>query len=290
MRGLVFSIDDAYVVPFKVLWHSLIKTDSIPRKTPIFILHENSLSQRSIQDLTILISREAFDCLFVDASPLLPDNLPLKDGDHVSKATFYRLYVASILPESIKSVVYLDSDAIVIRSIRALFDLKLSAPVAAVDALSPCNALRTWGDISGSYFQAGVLIIDINSWREDNYEKVFEKILKYDRNKIKWWDQCILNLAFKDNWHRLPVWYNVCGSVRLIVDPEQIKLHARFLHLDGSEKPWKTFSRQSHFLQWYETYRQAFGSSFDVTDLMRKRLQSKVQRFLKKFGGQNSKY
>ena len=68
MRGLVFSIDDAYVVPFKVLWHSLIKTDSIPRETPIFILHESSLSKKSIQDLTILIGREAFDCLFVDAS------------------------------------------------------------------------------------------------------------------------------------------------------------------------------------------------------------------------------
>lgn len=276
MRGLVFSIDDAYVMPFKVLWHSLIKTDSIPLNTPVFILHESSLSQGSIDELTKLIGNNGFNCSFIDATSLLPDDLPIKDGDHVSKATFYRLYVASVLPESITSVVYLDSDAFVLRSIKPLFDLKLTAPVAAVDHLSPSNALRLWGDISGTYFQAGVLIIDIDAWRTANYESVFKKILREERSKIQWWDQCVLNLAFNENWQRLPIWYNVCASVRKIVDLDQIESRGCFIHLDGSGKPWKIFSRQAHFLHWYDAYSQAFGASFNIRALFRKRVRSKV--------------
>ena len=287
MRGLVFSIDDAYVMPFKVLWHSLIKTDSIPLNTPVFILHERSLSQGSIDELTNLIGNNGFACSFVDATPLLPGDLPIKDSDHVSKATFYRLYVASILPDNIKSVVYLDSDALVVRSIIALFYRELSAPVAAVDHLTPWNGLRLWGDISGSYFQAGVLIIDIDAWRKANYESVFWKILRDERSKIQCWDQCVLNIAFKDNWQRLPIWYNVSNRVRQLVDPERIDICGCFIHLDGAGKPWNSFSRKAHFLQWYEAYEQTFSSPFDVSALLRMRVRSKLQKLFRKVVGRN---
>ena len=221
MRALVFSIDNAYVMPFKVLWHSLVLSDSIPGNTPVFILHDKDFSQYSIDELSFLIANNGFSCSFINASSFLPADLPIEDDDHVSLATFYRLYAARILPKDVKSAVYLDSDTLAVRSIRHLFQVELTSPVAAVDHLTQTDALRIWGDVSGCYFQAGVLVINIEAWRKNDYERDFELIIQNNRDRIKFWDQCILNIAFKDNWQRLPVWYNVCGMVRYYIDAKK---------------------------------------------------------------------
>lgn len=284
MRGLVFSIDDAYVMPFKVLWHSLMKTESVPAETPVYILHEDTLTQSSVTDLIDFIGQGGFHVTFINANSRVPDDLPVAENDHVSKATFYRLYVASILPEDMDSVVYMDSDAVVIRSIKDLFEINLTHPIAAVDHLSPANALRLWGDNSGNYFQAGVLLIDLDDWRAANYEPTFARILAEDRHRILWWDQCVLNLAFEDNWQRLPVWFNVHASVRKTLDPSRLHNESRFLHLDGSGKPWKHILKTYQARRWYEAYQDAFGVAFNVEPIRRplwKHAGSKMKKILR---------
>jgi lipopolysaccharide biosynthesis glycosyltransferase len=282
MRALVFSIDDAYVMPFKVLWHSLMKTESVPAQTPIFILHEDSLSKNSIQDLTIFLLKYKRIGVFLNAQNFVPDSVPL--SDHISKATYYRLYIASILPDDITSVVYLDSDAVIVRSVRELFDLTLTCPIAAADHFSPENAFRLWGEKSGTYFQAGVLVIDLNVWRTQRYEHVFSLILSDESDRILWWDQDVLNIAFKDQWQRLPVWFNVCNQIRKELDEQLICSQVRFMHLDGSGKPWKFLGKTPQALQWYEAYAQCFGQSFNQSALRRplwRRLGSVLRRLLK---------
>jgi lipopolysaccharide biosynthesis glycosyltransferase len=282
MRAIVFSIDDAYVMPFKVLWNSLMKTESIPAETPIFILHEDALSGDSICDLTAFFAKYHRGCVFLNAQEFVPGDVPL--SHHISKATYYRLFIASILPDTISSVVYLDSDAVVVRSVRGLFELNLTQPIAAADHFSPGNAFRLWGDQSGTYFQAGVLVIDLNAWRSLGYEEVFGSILRNESARILWWDQDVLNIAFRDQWQRLPVWFNVCNQVRTELDAETILSHARFVHLDGSVKPWKFCVGGSHASQWYEAYKQCFGHPFNkraIQPSLWRRLGSWVKRSLK---------
>lgn len=261
MRGLVFSIDDAYVMPFKVLWHTLIKTDSIPSNTPIFILHADTLSTESIEDLKLFSERHGRLISFLNAEHFVPNDVPL--SHHISKATYYRLYISSILPTNISSVVYLDSDALVVSSIRYLFTLELNMPLAAIDHLSPQDSFRLFGEMSGSYFQAGVLVIDLDIWRAQEIEKIFNKILREERNRIHWWDQDVLNIAFEGKWQRLPLWFNVCNQVRKIVDARVIQSNVRFIHLDGSSKPWRLYSSEAHAKSWYAAYEDCFGSPFD---------------------------
>jgi lipopolysaccharide biosynthesis glycosyltransferase len=284
MRGVVFSIDDAYVMPFKVLWHSLMKTRSLPSKTPVFILHEDTLAKSSITELTEFIDLGSYGVSFINTSSRLPDDLPLAENDHVSRATFYRLYVASVLPDEIESVVYLDSDAVVSRSIRYLFEIELTHPVAAVDALSPYDQLRVWGNHSGNYFGAGVLIIDLNIWRSSDCESLFNKILSNERSRISWWDQCVLNIAFENNWQRLPIWFNVTRYVVRSVDPTLLNTESRFLHFDGGEKPWKYNVDAPHASCWYQSYSECFGKPFDRSVLKRllwTRLGGAIKRILK---------
>ncbi len=172
MRALVFSIDDAYVMPFKVLWHSMMKTESIPDEVPVFIMYSETLSPHSIRNVAEFLTKYGRAAAFKDTRSFVPYDVPL--SHHISKASYYRLFVASTLPEEITSMVYLDIDAVVIRSIRELFDLKLTHPLAAADHMIPRAAFRLWGDLGGDYFQAGVLIADLDQWRANKLEEKFK--------------------------------------------------------------------------------------------------------------------
>ena len=281
-RGLVFSIDDAYCMPFKVLWHSLIKTDSIPSKTPIFMLHEDSLSAKSIEDLKLFSEKYGRSITFLNVQRFVPNDLPL--SHHFSRASYFRLYVASILPSNISSVVYLDLDTVAVSSIRHLFELKMNLPLAAIDHMSPQNAFRMFGERSGNYFQSGVLVIDLDIWRAEDVEQRFAKILREEKNRILWLDQDILNIAFEGRWQRLPLWFNVCNHVRKEIDEKVVESNVRLVHLDGGGKPWKFYSFEAHAKCWYLAYEDCFGKPFDrklITKPFFERILIVIKRIIK---------
>lgn len=283
MRALVFSIDDAYVMPFKVLWHSLMKTSSVPDRTPVFILHTETLSELSISDLKKFLEKYERAACFKDARAYIPDDLPL--SHHVTKATYYRLYLASILPDDIDSAVYLDADAVVLRSVCHLFEVVLTKPLAAVDHMAPMEGFRLWGELSGQYFQAGVLVVDVSRWRADNYEAMFAEILTMQRDRILWHDQDVLNIAFENNWQRLPVWYNVCRYIRHALGDTKMRGETCFLHYDGSAKPWKVLQNTWSADAWYRTYEEAFARDFKKRQIhgsLKKRVLTRVISFLRR--------
>lgn len=282
MRALVFSIDDAYVMPFKVLLHSLMKTESVPDDVPFFILHAESLSSDSIRDVSEFLKKYGRTAIFKDARSFVPDDVPL--GHHISKATYYRLFVASVLPKEITSVVYLDSDAVVIRTIRELFELPLTCSIAAADHMSPGNAFRLWGGLVGNYFQAGVMLVDLNRWRKIQVEKTFKRILVEERDRILWWDQDVLNIAFETDWQRLPIWYNLSRKARSEIPEAAAQEYGCFLHLDGSGKPWKLYSKDWVADAWYALYLEIFGEEFNKKSIQRpiwKRSLSASKRIVK---------
>jgi len=269
MRALAFSIDDAYVMPFKVLFHSLIETDSLPKDIPIFVLHEDSLSAPSKEDIAVFLARYGRSVRFVDACGYIPDDLPLAEDDHVSRATFFRLFVGSILPPEVTSLVYLDSDMVAIRSVRILFELPIHAPLAAVDHVSHWNALRLWGEKGGTYFQAGVLVIDLGVWRSKDVESRFIALMRNERKRIRWWDQDVLNLAFRDEWQRLDIWLNVAHLALAVVSERDAAASARFLHYDGPAKPWNSDAERPLVRRWYDAYKSCFGRAFDLRAVRR---------------------
>ena len=259
----VFSIDDAYVMPFQVFFHSLQTTKSIPTGTPIFILHTASLSSHSIQGVETFLFRYGRRATFLDASHIIPADLPIRPGDHVSPATFYRLFIAEILPPEIDQAVYLDADMLALRSIADLFELQVQALVAAADQCNPCEGIRLWGERNGTYFNAGVLVIPVKIWRQQGLLQQFLHILATERQRIIWHDQDILNITLADNWQRLPVWYNVDVAVVYALPGPMVEEHAALIHFSGKKKPWNALNPSPFTNNWDLAYEGLFGQRFD---------------------------
>jgi lipopolysaccharide biosynthesis glycosyltransferase len=261
--ALVFSIDDDFLLPFKVLFNSLENTNSIPGETQIFILHGEELETKSITDLNIYFQSFKREAIFLNPTHLLPSNLPYRASDHVSLATYYRLFISEILPAEIDYVVYLDSDMLALRSISNLFTDYTCDWIAAVDHCSPQDGIRIWGDRGGSYFQAGVLVIPLATWRREKIIDRFLEVIQNHNDEIKWWDQDVLNIVFRDCWQRIPIWYNVTSSIHGIYNYSQIEKFAILIHYSGDRKPWNFFTPSPYTTLWDNGYLAAFGVTFD---------------------------
>ena len=271
-----------------VTLHTLLKNGNVPKSSGIFVIHDSSLGMKSRGRIQKFASEHARSVAFLNAAGRIPAGLPLSPSDHVTEATFFRLFAATLLPPDITSVLYLDCDLLVRQDIGGLLEVPVSSPVAAADHLSPPDEIRLWGPLGGAYFQAGVLIINLDSWRANEADANFVQIAHRERHRIRWWDQDILNLAFANAWERLEIWNNVGFRVVETFPKEVVDRCARIVHFDGADKPWVIDKPRAFRDEWFREYRDVFGRPFDMRrvrqPLIRRGLVAIVRR-LRRFLG-----
>jgi lipopolysaccharide biosynthesis glycosyltransferase len=108
------------------------------------------------------------------------------------------LLIGELLPQEITRAIYLDVDIFVQADLYKLWTTNLpeNKVIAAVNNdnfQDNINRLALSGHI---YFNAGVMLIDLNRWRAlDLYNKALH-IVKNNEIAILWWDQDILNFIF----------------------------------------------------------------------------------------------
>jgi lipopolysaccharide biosynthesis glycosyltransferase len=269
----IFSLDNSYELPFKVFFHTLNETSSIPIEVEIFILHTDSLAEEAMGRIQSFINGYGREAFFLNVKEYIPSDLPLAPGDHVSSATFYRLFIGEILPKRIETAIYLDSDMVAIRSIAPLFSIRLDQSlIAAVDHCSPRDQLRLWGEKGGTYFQAGVLVIPTDKWRSQNLSRIFIHNMQKNKQSICWWDQDILNISLRGKWRRLPIWMNVCRELQMTIPEEMINKDACLIHYSGQNKPWNSRSWLMHDKHWLKAYKRLHGKEFHAADVTKDRL------------------
>ena len=136
-------------------------------------------------------------------------------------ATYYRCILAEILPNDIDRLLYLDCDIVILGSIKSYWLTTLDGiGVAAVEDIG-CKEEGRYEilkyPMEDSYFNAGVLMINLKYWREHHvgsacieyYHKYPERILFNDQdllNSILHKDKVLVNLYWnvQDGFYRNP--------------------------------------------------------------------------------------
>lgn len=131
---------------------------------------------------------------------------------HYTKATYCRLFLPELLPESVDKILYLDTDVIVRHDITPLWETDISQHhAAAVEDLGmKSNYVESLGiPLERLYFNAGVLLMNLRKWREDN---TGGKCLDYALNPPKplvFVDQDALNVTLQGKWLPVDLKWNV---------------------------------------------------------------------------------
>ena len=164
--------------------------------------------------------------------------------------SFYRCVLASILPSTISRVIYLDSDTLVLGSLKELWDTNLNqlALAGVQDTVSPNPSYfeRLQYAPSYNYINGGVLLLNLAYWRKHNIEQQCIKYYQQYPDRIILNDQDILNALLYDQKVLIDIKWNVQDDFyrnNRYTSPAwkpsytDAILHPIILHYSG-RKPW----------------------------------------------------
>jgi lipopolysaccharide biosynthesis glycosyltransferase len=182
---------------------------------------------------------------------------PVAWPSHLTAATLLRLQLPSVLKD-IDRVVYLDCDLVVLNDIATLYDTDLSDfPLAACldfwltgappfappgwdvgewhKFLNEVVSLADWK----TYFNAGVLVMDLNRFRDTGLVHAAEEFLEQTNYKTPFVDQEALNHVVDGAFVRLDSRWNVLAALG----------HSNpwIIHYAGPNKPWSCEGRPIPF-------------------------------------------
>ncbi|KAL0419943.1 UNVERIFIED_CONTAM: putative galacturonosyltransferase-like 4 [Sesamum radiatum] len=101
---------------------------------------------------------------------------------------YARIYLGEILPQEVKRLIYLDSDIVMVDNVAKLWGVDLKENVLAAPEYCHANFTRYfsqefWSDSELSrtfegrqpcYFNTGVMVVDVEKWRNGNYTQKVE--------------------------------------------------------------------------------------------------------------------
>jgi lipopolysaccharide biosynthesis glycosyltransferase len=180
--------------------------------------------------------------------------------EHISKVTFARLLIPRVFPQAVRRILYLDADMLILDDLGELFATDLGAHVvgAVADHLDTEIKEHLPGTEGAprvaSYFNAGVLLIDLERWRE---ERISELALDYLRTnpRTPFSDQDALNVACDRRWKGLNPRWNFIDFYRTarIADMDAQSRPA-IVHFATCYKPWN-YSYSNVNAPFYDTFR-----------------------------------
>jgi HAD superfamily hydrolase (TIGR01549 family) len=231
------SSDDAYSAYISTAIASIC---SNTKKNIGFFILDSGIGKEN-KDKIAKITEKFGNCIieFLQIKKEMLEGLEYKnDNKYISIATYNRFFIPSIKP-AINKAIYIDADIIAIGDISELFDQDLGEYLLGAVSESNINK-QTFKKINRTlqlskthkYFNAGVLLIDCQRWREnDVLSKLFAIEKKY-RKTLSYADQDILNKFFDSNYMPLDRRFNTSQ------DTTQFKTHDIILRHFSGRKPW----------------------------------------------------
>lgn len=167
-------------------------------------------------------------------------NFSLHGFAHVSRAAYAKLQLHRLLPD-IDKVIYLDTDILVLCDLGELFAVNLGKNlVGATWTAYQVQAGQVRLSLEGRYFNSGVMLCQLDRWREESVEVEFLDWYQRNHSIMKFNDQEILNGVFDKRNFEIGKRWNVshleifCGDNQIGVALNDIAI----LHFNGPHKHW----------------------------------------------------
>lgn len=242
--NICFSTDNNYAQHCAVAIASILKNTKTNKGIDIFILNDGSLQathKEKIKSLKTL--RSDVNIIFLTIDKNMFQGLPL--AFHFTEAIYYRFIIPHIL-NKLPKIIYLDSDLIVNTDIEDLYNTDLRGKyIGMVQSRMGYACLQRLNLCKGKYYcNSGVLIIDLEKFRNNNItQKLFDWITE-NKDIVKWFDQDTINAVLEEKIHYLDLSWNVqpvgefCDFETSVY--ENIKNNPKIMHWIGCGKPWNT--------------------------------------------------
>ena len=248
--NILFTLDRNYLPPLRVMLVSLLMNN--PGEEFHIYLAGDGFAQADWDSLSALCARfgaalhpVAIDEHWFDEAPTLR---------YYSRAMYYRLLAAQMLPEELDRILYLDPDMLVIGSLRALYDTDMGDYLYAasihhglVDLSTPVNRIRLSTQDAEGYFNSGMLLMNLPEIRKSVRPQDIFAYVEQNRALLVLPDQDVLNGLYGERILELDEkLYNYDArryneyllASQGEADMDYVIANTRILHFCGKRKPW----------------------------------------------------
>jgi lipopolysaccharide biosynthesis glycosyltransferase len=195
-----------------------------------------------------------------------------REMGHLKIQAYFRIAISNLI--NAKTALYLDCDIYVKSSIREIFNINLEGyPLAAVKdpGFQPIEKLKMSPD--SAYFNSGVLLMNLDFWRENNLSNIVLKYAIENTNILSYADQCALNAVIDGNYFSLDLLYNF-QTIHLELCPESTINKAKIIHFTNSYKP-------THYLNKHPFKEEYMKEFRNTPDYYKFKFKNFVRIFLK---------
>ena len=264
-----FSVDENYAPYLSTALASLIEHTSEKYQYNLHVVHHD-LTRRSLRKLQKLnAGYENVNIIMTEMQETLSGISDRKStqlkADYFTPTIYYRIFLPEMFPQYDKGV-YLDSDIIVNDDIAKLFetDLKGNMITATVDMSTQSNELlceyfdEAVGIQHNKYFNSGVLVIDFEKFREEEFCVHFLYLLnKYDFDTVAP-DQDYLNAMCAGRVKYLDAAWNAMPT------PDHHPMKSpKIVHFNLFFKPWHYDGTDYEELFWEYAKHSAFFKAIE---------------------------
>ncbi len=250
--NIVSACDNNYAQHLGVMITSLLENTESRENVDFFVI-DGGISTRNKECLRACVEKYGSRIRFLELKPELYQDF--KTQSYFGYATYFRIFIPEIVDDSVRKVIYLDCDMVIKGDICKLWENDISEySVAAVEDVG----IDIGGDFAttvkkcigiprkGKYFNAVVLLINLDKWRADNTTETIRNFLIDNREKIHFADQDGLNAVFKDRWLKLPMEWNQQADILDLLQRNRIDrsdvmkaaLNPMIIHYTKQVKPW----------------------------------------------------
>lgn len=299
---ILLCTDNRYVMPTGVLMQSI----GMNMAEPILyhILVDEAFTQDSREMLKAEAAKFKSDCCFYVIDKEVTKDLPFGKEwmpKHVSIATYYRLFITKVLPADLHKVLYLDGDMIVTKSLQPLWMVDVTG--CALGAVHDMDEMHNAPRLGlPDYFNAGMLLINLDYWREHDCLDAFFQYMKDNADKIVFHDQDVLNGVLENHVKWLPLTYNFQNGfilapqhkrydvARYQAEIDGCKSEPAIIHYTVHNKPWNIACFHPYRDLWREYQKQTVWKSYRYDEPKPKKLIHYVRNFLFRYTSYVPKY
>jgi lipopolysaccharide biosynthesis glycosyltransferase len=269
----VCCADDAYALPLAVTVRSALDHLDPARVLELFVV-DAGITPRSRKRAIASWPAERVRARFLPVELARLRHVP--SGGHISVASYARILLPELLPDTLERAIYLDSDVLVLGDLGRLWDEPLggalclavqdtSAPFIDLAVALPSRPVRAIVDRPienyaelgldprAAYFNSGVMLVDLRGWRAEDIPARLLRCIEDNRRHVRFWDQYALNAVLAGRWRALDPRWNVspyledCGSFEASpfdrAGYENATREPWIVHFVGPDKPWQAGSR-----------------------------------------------
>ena len=178
---------------------------------------------------------------------------------------------ADYIPKDIDRILWLDADILVRKSLKELYNTDLEGKWAAACSYGPSmislirrNAESLGLSQPGNYFNAGVMLYDLDACRKADLNSARDAFLSENKDrKLMFPGQDLVNAVFDGQVKIVDyrLWNSMTHCIARKEDLVYAKEHAAIVHFPGRAKPWSF--NDIHFAdEWDEVYKRLYNKDF----------------------------